>query len=52
MEHSQHAIFQANDIKNVTLMDNQSTVSLFCNPELVNNNREVDEELILTTNAG
>jgi len=44
--------YQANEMRNVMLLDNQSTVDIFCNDNYVVNIREVPEKLNLTTNAG
>ena len=44
--------FQSDNMRDVILLDNQSTVSLFCNSKMVRNIRRVDEELALQTNAG
>ena len=45
-------ISESDDMRNKILLDSQSTVSLFCNPNLVSNIRETNETLILRTNAG
>jgi hypothetical protein len=39
-------------MKNWILLDSQSSVDLFCNPELVDNIKEGKEVLTLSTNAG
>jgi hypothetical protein len=44
--------FQSDNMREVILLDNQSTVSLFCNHNMVRNIRRVDQELVLQTNAG
>jgi hypothetical protein len=40
------------DLKNVTLLDSQSTVDLFCNPNLVSNVRETDKQMRLKSDGG
>jgi hypothetical protein len=40
------------DMRNWILLDSQSSVDLFCNPELVENIQESGETLLLATNAG
>ena len=44
--------YQSINMKNIILLDNQSTVSLFCNKNLVEKIRKVDEQLELATNGG
>jgi hypothetical protein len=44
--------YQAEIMKDVILLDNQSSASIFCNPDFVYDVREVDEELVLLTNGG
>jgi hypothetical protein len=39
-------------MRDVILLNNQSTVSLFCYHKMVRNIRRVDKELVLQTNAG
>eukprot|EP00977_Amphora_coffeiformis_P015104 scaffold4414_cov127-Amphora_coffeaeformis.AAC.1 len=47
-----HCFSQAVDMKKWLLLDSQSTVNLFCNPDYVENIRPANATLILTTNAG
>jgi hypothetical protein len=44
--------YQKSDMRNVVLLDNQSTVSLFCNRKFVENVWRVEEPLELVTNGG
>jgi hypothetical protein len=44
--------FQGMDMRNIILLDNQSTVSLFCNRDYVGNVWSVEKPLELATNAG
>jgi hypothetical protein len=44
--------FQSDNMRDVILLDNQSTVSLFCNHKMARNIRRVDQELVPQTNAG
>ena len=44
--------FIEDDLRTWILLDNESSVSIFCNPELVKNIRTVTEILELRTNAG
>jgi hypothetical protein len=44
--------YQALDVKNITLLDYRSTVSVFCNRNYVEKMWEVKEQLELTTNGG
>jgi hypothetical protein len=47
-----HAQFyQAQDMKKWILLDNGSTVNLFCNPNMVSDIRETNETLELSTNG-
>ena len=39
-------------MKDWILLDSQSSINLFCNPALVKNIKEVNNTLILATNAG
>ena len=43
---------QRNQMRDWILLDNQSSVDLFCNPSLVDNITSGDDTLILATNAG
>jgi Reverse transcriptase (RNA-dependent DNA polymerase) len=44
--------YQSIQMRDIILLDNQSTVSLFCNSDMVEGIRKVDEELRLATNGG
>jgi hypothetical protein len=44
--------YQAGGMKDVTLLDNQSTARIFCNKDLAENIYKVDEPIILKTNGG
>ena len=48
-----HQLYQAEDMKNWILLDNESTTTIFCNPNLVHDIRNtINESLDLVTNAG
>jgi hypothetical protein len=40
------------DMRNIILLDNQSTATVFCNEEMVENIRETNDTLHLSTNGG
>ena len=40
------------DMRNIILLDNQSTATVFCNEEMVENIRETKDTLYLSTNGG
>jgi hypothetical protein len=44
--------YQSINMKSIILLDNQSTVSLFCNKNLAEKIRKVDEHLELATKGG
>ncbi len=44
--------YQADIMKDVILLDNQSSASIFCNQEFVQDIRETDDEMVLLTNGG
>jgi hypothetical protein len=50
--HIHMQFYQAGRMKDVILLDNQSTASIFCNKDLVENIYQVDEPMILKTNGG
>jgi hypothetical protein len=45
-------LFQSEDMLNAILLDNQSTVTIFCNARMVNDIREMQDSLHLATNGG
>jgi hypothetical protein len=50
--HIHMQFYQADEMRDVILLDNQSTVSIFCNKDLVENIHQVDEPMVLKTNGG
>jgi hypothetical protein len=44
--------YQASAMRTCILLGNESSTTIFCNPEMVTNIHQTDEELTLTTNAG
>ena len=44
--------YQASAMRTCILLDNESSATIFCNPDMVTNIRQTDKELTLTTNAG
>ena len=51
MEHAMFAQTSA-DMRNWILLDNESTVDLFCNRDMVSNIRDAGQTLVLATNGG
>lgn len=47
-----HHSFAQSEMKNLVLLDSDSTDTIFCNQELVSNIRESNERLVITTNGG
>ena len=50
--HIHAQFYQASEMRRWILLDNESTASIFCNKELLENIREVDDDLELHTNGG
>jgi Reverse transcriptase (RNA-dependent DNA polymerase) len=50
--HIQHQFMQSESMRDWIILDNGSTVNLFCNPKFVNNIRTTNELLELNTNGG
>jgi hypothetical protein len=44
--------YQAQEMRGCILLDNESTASVFCNGKYLQDIKESDEELILSTNGG
>jgi len=44
--------YQADEMRNMILLDNESTTNVFCNALMVENIRETPDKLYLTTSAG
>jgi hypothetical protein len=47
-----HQLNEALEMRNVILLDNESTTSIFCNPEFVEDIQVGKEELLLSMNGG
>jgi hypothetical protein len=44
--------YQASAMRTCILLDNESSTTIFCNPDMVTNIRQTNKELTITTNAG